>query len=257
MFDIVYLIPLCHRARQRRLHRLGSPRRWRRRSRLLDPHADNPAIDLPSWQYVAPTGNSNGGGGACCQSIEDALRDHEGETVLAPQFDLTCHPSGSQPEPDSALPAVITAPNYGCPAGALGGGSANYGIAPELRLHRAVRPERARLPEATGLPICRQQQQCMRHRQRRHVLHHRQVRARHRNGQRCAGVGSCNGDRAIKVQLNQVARDIADGYVPSAGTGSPCSRSLRRSLPANGVVQTCRSMQPAMQSPQPTVIVIS
>jgi putative Flp pilus-assembly TadE/G-like protein len=85
---------------------------------------DNPAIDLPSWQYVAQTGNSNGGGGSCSQTIEEALRDHEGETVLAPQFDLTCHPSGAQPDPDSSLPAVITAPNYGCPAGALGGGGA-------------------------------------------------------------------------------------------------------------------------------------
>jgi hypothetical protein len=83
---------------------------------------DNAAIVLPSWQYVAQAGNSNGGGGSCSQTIEEAIRDREGETVLAPQFDLTCHPSGAQPDPDSTLPAVITEPNYGCPAGALGAG---------------------------------------------------------------------------------------------------------------------------------------
>jgi Putative Flp pilus-assembly TadE/G-like len=85
---------------------------------------DNPAIDLPSWQYVPSTGNTNGGGGACSMTIEDAIREHEGETVLAPQFDLTCGPGGSQPDPDSSLPAVITAPDYGCPSGALGGSGA-------------------------------------------------------------------------------------------------------------------------------------
>jgi len=83
---------------------------------------DNPAINLPSWQYVAQAGNSNGGGGSCSQTIEEAIRDREGETVLAPQFDLTCRPTVVQGNPDSSLPAVITAPNYGCPPGALGGG---------------------------------------------------------------------------------------------------------------------------------------
>ena len=126
VFNNVYLIPLCNSTSGN----VGYID-W-------DPHSggagdvvcsiqtpDNPAIDLPSWQYVAQTGNSNGGGGSCSQTIEAAIRDHEGETVLAPQFDLTCHPSGSQPEPDSTLPAVVTAPDYGCPAGALGGGGAN------------------------------------------------------------------------------------------------------------------------------------
>ena len=85
---------------------------------------DNPAIDLPSWQFVASTGNANGGGGSCSMTIEEAIREHEGEVVLAPQFDLTCSPAGAV-EPDSSLPAVVTAPNYGCPAGALGGTGAN------------------------------------------------------------------------------------------------------------------------------------
>jgi hypothetical protein len=86
--------------------------------------ADNPAIDLPSWQYVTATGNSNGGGGACSDTIEEAIRSFEGEVVLAPQFDLTCNPSNGG-EPDSSKPAVITSPNYGCPAGDLGGNGTN------------------------------------------------------------------------------------------------------------------------------------
>ena len=86
--------------------------------------ADNPAIDLPSWQYVTATGNTNGGGGACGMSIEEALRTYEGEIVLAPQFDLTCNPSHSD-DVDNTSPAVITAPNYGCPAGDLGGNGNN------------------------------------------------------------------------------------------------------------------------------------
>jgi hypothetical protein len=126
VFNTVYKIPLCNSTSGN----VGYVD-W-------DPHAggtgdvvcsiqtpDNPAIILPSWQFVASTGNANGGGGACSMTIEEAIREHEGETVLAPQFDLTCHPSGSQPEPDSSLPAVVTDPDYGCPAGALGGGGAS------------------------------------------------------------------------------------------------------------------------------------
>ena len=86
--------------------------------------ADNPAIDLPSWQYVTATGNSNGGGGSCSMSIEDAIRTYNGKTVLVPQFDLTCNPAHNG-TPDSSSPAVITAPNYGCPAGDLGGSGTN------------------------------------------------------------------------------------------------------------------------------------
>jgi hypothetical protein len=83
--------------------------------------ADNPAINLPSWQYVTATGNSNGGGGACTSTMEEAIRTYEGQTVLVPQFDLTCDPPHGQ-DPDSTNPAIVTAPNYGCPAGYLGGG---------------------------------------------------------------------------------------------------------------------------------------
>lgn len=86
--------------------------------------ADNPAINLPSWQYVTATGNSNGGGGACGMSIEEAIRTYNGKSVLVPMFDLTCNPSQNG-TPDSSDPAIVTAPNYGCPAGDLGGNGTN------------------------------------------------------------------------------------------------------------------------------------
>lgn len=86
--------------------------------------ADNPAIDLPSWQYVTATGNTNGGGGACNMSIEEAIRTYDGQTVLVPQFDLTCNPAHNG-TPNSNQPAIVTAPNYGCPAGDLGGNGSN------------------------------------------------------------------------------------------------------------------------------------
>ena len=82
--------------------------------------ADNPAVDLPSWQYVAATGNSNGGGGACSATVEESIRTYEGQVVLGPQLDLTCSPSNGT-DPVSTSPQVITAPDYGCPAGDLGG----------------------------------------------------------------------------------------------------------------------------------------
>lgn len=125
VFNVVYKIPLC----------AGSPGSvgyldWDPPSggagevvcSILT--ADNPAIDLPSWQYVTATGNTNGGGGTCSMSIEEAIRTYEGQVVLAPQFDLTCNPAHNG-DPDSSVPAVITAPDYGCPAGDLGASGTN------------------------------------------------------------------------------------------------------------------------------------
>jgi hypothetical protein len=86
--------------------------------------ADNPAIDLPSWQYVTAAGNPNGGGGPCSMSLEEAIRTYEGMTILVPQFDLTCNP-GNSTDPVSTQPQIVTAPNYGCPAGYLGGNGSN------------------------------------------------------------------------------------------------------------------------------------
>jgi hypothetical protein len=75
-------------------------------------HPNNPAINLPSWQYVAQAGNPNSAG------IETAIRSYDGRVVLIPQFDATCsdQPNGSQ---------VGNSPNYGCPSGSLGGNGQN------------------------------------------------------------------------------------------------------------------------------------
>ena len=84
---------------------------------ILNP--DNPAINLPSWQYTTSTGNPNS------VSVEDALRSYDGQVVLIPQFDLTCSPTINQADPDNTNPAIVTGPDYGCPSGALGGNGQN------------------------------------------------------------------------------------------------------------------------------------
>ena len=78
----------------------------------------NPAIALPSWQYVTSTGNVNS------SDVESAIRAYDGQIVLVPQFDLTCNP-GPGASPDSTQPAINTSPNYGCPPGDLGGNGSN------------------------------------------------------------------------------------------------------------------------------------
>lgn len=89
-------------------------------SELIDQVANptNPAVPLPSWQFIASTGNPNS------SSLESAIRAYDGQIVLVPQFDLTCNP-GTHSDPDNSSPAINTAPNYGCPAGSLGGNGSN------------------------------------------------------------------------------------------------------------------------------------
>jgi hypothetical protein len=82
-------------------------------------HPNNPAIDLPSWQYVTATGNTNGGGGACGMSVEAAIRTYNGQVVMIPQFDMTCGP-----DPDQSQVAI--GPNYGCSAPNSGHGQRNW-----------------------------------------------------------------------------------------------------------------------------------
>lgn len=79
---------------------------------------DNPAVPLPSWQYITATGNVNSA------TLETAIRTYDGQVVLVPQFDLTCNP-GPNADPVSTDPAINTAPDFGCPAGALGGAGVN------------------------------------------------------------------------------------------------------------------------------------
>ncbi len=93
---------------------------------------DNPPITLPSWQYVAQTGNTNGGGncadiqtGINYTGVEEAVRKYDGQIVLIPQFDNTCRTSNSDPDPDSSQPTIFTEPNYGCPNPPGGGNGQN------------------------------------------------------------------------------------------------------------------------------------
>jgi hypothetical protein len=92
-------------------------------------NADNPAIILPSWQYIAATGNTNGGGectdietGVEYEGVEEAVRKYDGQPVLIPQFDMTCRTYNSDPDPNSSAPPINTSPYYGCP-NLPGGGS--------------------------------------------------------------------------------------------------------------------------------------
>ncbi|MEO5964510.1 MAG: hypothetical protein ABIR11_03520 [Candidatus Limnocylindrales bacterium] len=75
---------------------------------ILTPN--NPPIDLPSWQYVTSTGNTNSKG------VEDALNTYMGQVVLFPMFDLTC-----ASDPNLSLTKV--GPDYGC--GDIGGNGTN------------------------------------------------------------------------------------------------------------------------------------
>jgi Flp pilus assembly protein TadG len=92
-------------------------------------NSDNPAISLPSWQYVAATGNTNGGGGCAddetgvvYSGVEEAVRKYNGQVVLIPQFDMTCRTHNSDADPVNTQPTINSAPNFGCP-NAPGGGS--------------------------------------------------------------------------------------------------------------------------------------
>ena len=73
---------------------------------ILTPN--NPAIPVPSWQFVTSTGNVNSG------QVEDALNTYAGKTVLIPFFDNACT-------------APNAADNSACPAGSgPGTGQNNY-----------------------------------------------------------------------------------------------------------------------------------
>ena len=79
-------------------------------SELIDnitPPLSNPAIDLPSWQYITSTGNVNSKG------VEDAINDNwKGKIVQIPQFDLRAIRRRA-------------AHSHGCPAGNVGGHGSN------------------------------------------------------------------------------------------------------------------------------------
>ena len=72
-------------SRERRLARLD-PQGRAATSELVQNilHPNNPPIDLPSWQYVTETGDTNS------KPVDDALNTYDGQVVLFPMFDLTC-----------------------------------------------------------------------------------------------------------------------------------------------------------------------
>ena len=95
-------------------------------------NSDNPAIALPSWQYVAQTGNTNGGGGCeddethiTYSGVEEAARKYNGTVVLIPQFDMTCRTDSGDPDPVNTQPTINNAPNFGCPNAPGGGNGQN------------------------------------------------------------------------------------------------------------------------------------
>jgi Putative Flp pilus-assembly TadE/G-like len=63
----------------------------------------NPAIPLPSWQFIAQTGTDHS------SQVESALNAWDGQVVLLPMFDHTCGDS----QPNQALVSNVGA-NYGC-----------------------------------------------------------------------------------------------------------------------------------------------
>jgi hypothetical protein len=73
-------------------------------------HPNNPAIDLPSWQWVTSTGNVNSAG------VENALNTYMGQVVMFPMFDLTC-------ASDPNMAQVGVSPSYGCSD--IGGNGSN------------------------------------------------------------------------------------------------------------------------------------
>jgi len=90
----------------------------------------NPAVLIPSWQYVVQTGNVNGGDsctdadtGVVYTGVEAAFRKYDGRVVLVPQFTQpNCNPpSGISPNQSQ----VSTAPNYGCDPAYQGGSGQN------------------------------------------------------------------------------------------------------------------------------------
>jgi len=87
---------------------------------IINPN--NPAVRLPSWQFVTSTGNVNGGNtcvdnetGIIYDGVEQAVRKYDGTQVLIPQFDMNCRTTNSEPDPNSEPPAINTEPYFGCP----------------------------------------------------------------------------------------------------------------------------------------------
>ncbi len=115
----VYRVPLCSNAAGN-VGWLDWTPKGGGTNELIDQVNDptNPAVPLPSWQFITASGNPNATG------LEAAIRAYDGQIVLVPQFDLTCNPSHNG-TPTNTTPEINTSPNFGCPAGDLGGNGSN------------------------------------------------------------------------------------------------------------------------------------
>ena len=90
---------------------------------------DNPSITLPTW-HERPVHRQRQRrwrlrrrrDGHQLQRCRGGDAKYNGQVILIPQFDLTCRVRITIPIRTATKPAVVTAPNYGCP-NAPGGGS--------------------------------------------------------------------------------------------------------------------------------------
>jgi Flp pilus assembly protein TadG len=108
--DTLYVIPLCQ-SDPGNVGWLDWTPTAGGTSELIDSinNPNNPAIGLPSWQYITSTGNVNS------QSVEDAINGYGGQISLIPLFDSECD---IQPAGDD---------QGACPAGhSPGNGSQNW-----------------------------------------------------------------------------------------------------------------------------------
>ena len=62
------------------------------------------SVSIPSWDYVAQTGNVNS------KAVEDALRTYDGKKVYIPIFDSTCD---TEPDPENTAKSACPEENVG------------------------------------------------------------------------------------------------------------------------------------------------
>ena len=111
---------------------------------------DNPAIMLPSWQFVAATGNMNGGGSApTTRPASCTRRRGSGPQVRRPDrpdpaVRQTCRTKNAEPEPDQPAPTVEHDAELRLPEPGGGGDGQNIWYRmPSFAYFAAVRPVRS------------------------------------------------------------------------------------------------------------------
>ena len=196
---------------------------------------DNPSIILPSWQYVAQTGNTNGGGtctdaksGIVYTGVEEAIRKYNGQIVLIPQFDKTCRAKNTDPDPISTLPTINNGPNFGCPNPPDTGNGQNLLVPDaELRVLPPVRLKRARMRWSRGGVHPGQRLRDLRYRQRGHVVSRRTVRRRPVVGHGRTGRGLRDGQQGPGSAADQMTLPRMRAEAASARARPLDSREAR------------------------------